>query len=129
MSAEPKPNQDETREKNGSLARPTWIALCEWVEKRCGEALAGRDRLELARLCREDFAAFRPAFEADARADVAAQIGPVRAAIEAALEVYGDEPCRYDHHGLCQAHNLRRNADGKPECQVPMLRSALLVLS
>jgi hypothetical protein len=45
-------------------------------------------------------------------------------ALEAMLEVC-DGPCRYDHHGLCQEHNLRRNEAGAPECQVELARAAL----
>ncbi len=50
--------------------------------------------------------------------------GRLRKACAAALEVC-DSPCRLDHHGLCQEHNLRRNEAGEPECQVTMLRAAL----
>ena len=45
-----------------------------------------------------------------------------------ALKAYAEletEPCRFDHHGLCQAHNLRRNAKGEPECQMQLVRAAL----
>jgi len=44
------------------------------------------------------------------------------AAAGAALEVYGE--CRFDHHGLCQAHHLRRS-NGEPECEVGLLRAAI----
>ena len=46
------------------------------------------------------------------------------AACEAVLEIYRDE-CRYDHHGLCQEHHLRRNAEGYPECEVKLLKDAI----
>ena len=45
-------------------------------------------------------------------------------ALKAMLEVQ-DESCRFDHHGLCQSHNLRRNDAGEPECQVELARQAL----
>ena len=45
-------------------------------------------------------------------------------ALRAMLEVC-DEPCRLDHHGLCQEHNCRRNGAGEPECQVVLAREAL----
>lgn len=48
------------------------------------------------------------------------------AACLAVYQIYrGDEPCRLDHHGLCQSHHLRRNADGEPECEVLLLRAAI----
>ena len=55
-------------------------------------------------------------------ADAKAVIRKQSAAIDAALEL--DDPCWFDHHGLCQAHNLRRNAAGEPECQMKLLRAA-----
>ena len=48
----------------------------------------------------------------------------LRTALTAMLEVC-DEPCWFDHHGLCQAHNLRANDAGEPECQVELAREAL----
>ncbi len=65
--------------------------------------------------------------DAHARANAAliAAAPELYAALEAMLEVCGDDPCFVDHHGLCQTHNLRRNANGDPECQVPLARAAL----
>ena len=45
-------------------------------------------------------------------------------ALKAVLEVH-DEPCRLDHHGLCQTHHLRRNDAGDPECEVALVRAAI----
>ena len=45
-------------------------------------------------------------------------------ALRAVLEIY-DEPCRLDHHGLCQTHHLRRNDAGEPECEVELIRAAI----
>ena len=45
-------------------------------------------------------------------------------AAKAVLEVL-NEPCRYDHHGLCQTHHLRTNDHGEPECEVGLLRAAI----
>lgn len=47
------------------------------------------------------------------------------AAARVVFEVIGDEPCRLDHHGLCQEHHLRRNEAGDPECEVALLKAAL----
>lgn len=33
--------------------------------------------------------------------------------------------CSYDHHGLCQEHHLRTNANGEPECEVKLLVDAV----
>ena len=49
----------------------------------------------------------------------------LRAALRAGLEPQEDDPCWYDHHGPCQAHSLRRNDAGEPECEVAMMRAAL----
>lgn len=45
-------------------------------------------------------------------------------AAKAVLEVES-EPCRLDHHGLCQTHNLRTNDNGEPECQIQLLKDAI----
>lgn len=45
-------------------------------------------------------------------------------ALEAMLEVE-DEECWHDHHGYCQAHNLRCNDTNEPECQVMLAKQAL----
>ena len=45
-------------------------------------------------------------------------------ALKSMLEVH-DEPCRLDHHGLCQTHHLRRNDAGEPECEVELIRAAI----
>ena len=42
------------------------------------------------------------------------------AALERLLEV-DDEPCRFDHHGYCQAHYL----DNKGECRIENARALL----
>ena len=49
---------------------------------------------------------------------------PMLSALKAVLEVH-DEPCRLDHHGLCQTHHLRRNDAGDPECEVALVRAAI----
>ena len=41
--------------------RPTLQAIYDWIEHRAGEALSGRDRLDLCRLLRLDYAGFRGA--------------------------------------------------------------------
>ena len=49
-------------------------------------------------------------------------------ALKAVLEVY-DDPCRLDHHGYCQEHNLRmiQKSDGQwvGECQMELVRNAI----
>jgi hypothetical protein len=47
----------------------------------------------------------------------------MREALQAVVEV--ESECVYDHHGLCQEHNLRMNAAGEPECQIGLARAAL----
>jgi len=49
----------------------------------------------------------------------------MKKALEAVLESIS-EPCYYDHHGLCQAHTLQ-TVDGKPECEMQLVRDALCV--
>ena len=56
---------------------------------------------------------------------VVCEWGKCRYALRAMLAVES-EPCRHDHHGLCQEHNLRRNETGEPECQVELARRALM---
>ena len=52
------------------------------------------------------------------------QVGSLIEALEAMLEVE-DEECWHDHHGYCQAHNLRCNDMNEPECQVMLAKQAL----
>jgi hypothetical protein len=61
----------------------------------------------------------------NANARLIAAAPDLLAACKAALECFGDVPCRLDHHGLCQEHNLRTNEAGNPECQVSLLRAAI----
>lgn len=48
----------------------------------------------------------------------------IEEALNAMLEPQ-TESCRYDHHGLCQSHSLRRNDKGEPECEVALARAAI----
>lgn len=57
-------------------------------------------------------------------ADVIAVAYQLLAACEAVIEVLGAK-CSYDHHGLCQEHHLRTDADGNPECEVKLLLDAI----
>ena len=59
-----------------------------------------------------------------ANADLCAAAPLMLEALRAVLEIY-DEPCRLDHHGLCQTHHLRRNDAGEPECEVELIRAAI----
>ena len=66
--------------------------------------------------------------------DLTTEIATLTARLEAAERVVEaaevmmeveDESCWYDHHGLCQSHNLRCNDAGQAECQVGLMRQAL----
>ena len=61
-------------------------------------------------------------------ATLAAAAPEMLSALKAVLEIY-DEPCRLDHHGLCQTHHLRRNDAGEPECEVELIRAAIAAAS
>ena len=65
---------------------------------------------------------------ADEYADLFAAAPLMLEALKAVLEVH-DEPCRLDHHGLCQTHHLRSNDAGEPECEVELVRAAIAAAS
>jgi len=55
---------------------------------------------------------------------VTAQRDKLLAACKMMWECYGSN-CRHDHHGYCQEHTLRTNAEGDGECEIPILRAAI----
>lgn len=65
-----------------------------------------------------------PITETETATIIREAVKPTVDALRAIFDVQ-DSPCRHDHHGLCQEHNLRRNANGEAECQVPMARAIL----
>lgn len=65
---------------------------------------------------------------ADCDAPIIAAAPLMLEALKAVLEVH-DEPCRLDHHGLCQTHHLRSNDAGEPECEVELVRAAIAAAS
>lgn len=62
-----------------------------------------------------------PGDRAIRNADLLSAAPDLLAASKWAIECCGDEPCRLDHHGYCQTHNLQP-AD---ECWVKVLKDAV----
>ena len=64
-----------------------------------------------------------------ANLDLAAVQKVIATAVGLLDRLVDDEPCRHDHHGLCQTHSLGTDEHGNPDCQVEAARKFLAALA